>query len=74
MYLLALLAVLFGGGSELATSQRYTVDHWDVDDGLPNNALSDLIQSRDGYLWIATFAGVVRFDGVRFTRSPFRPR
>ena len=38
-----------------------------VDDGLPNNALSDLIQSRDGYFWIATWAGVVRFDGVRFT-------
>ena len=67
MYLLAMLAFLFGAGTETAASQRYTVDRWDVDDGLPNNALSDLIQSRDGYLWIATWAGVVRFDGVRFT-------
>src|SRR5207342_63322 len=67
VYLVAMLAVLFGGGREMASSQRYTVDRWEVDDGLPNSALSALIQSRDGYLWIATWAGVVRFDGVRFT-------
>ena len=67
MYRLATLAVLLVASAETAAAQRYTVDRWEVDDGLPNNALSDLIQSRDGYLWIATWAGVVRFDGVRFT-------
>ena len=67
MYRLATLAVLLVASAETAAAQRYTVDRWEVDDGLPNTALSDVIQSRDGYLWIATWAGVVRFDGVRFT-------
>jgi ligand-binding sensor domain-containing protein/signal transduction histidine kinase len=44
----------------------YTIDRWGVENGLPNNALSGLMQTRDGYLWISTWAGVVRFDGVRF--------
>lgn len=40
---------------------------WTVKDGLPVNSINDLLQSRDGYIWAATFDGVVRFDGVRFT-------
>ena len=41
--------------------------HWTVEDGLPVNVLGRVLQARDGYLWIATFDGLVRFDGVRFT-------
>ena len=66
MYLLTALVVLLGASNEIA-SRRYVVDRWDVDDGLPNTALTHLVQSREGYLWIATWAGIVRFDGVRFT-------
>lgn len=43
---------------------------WGVDQGLPNNALTDVIQTRDGYLWVASWAGVARFDGARFTPLP----
>ena len=46
---------------------QVTVLRWTVDDGLPNNAVSDVRQTRDGYLWIATWAGLARFDGARFT-------
>jgi ligand-binding sensor domain-containing protein len=67
MFLLAALGLLLGGPPEMSAPQRYIVERWSVDDGLPNNALTHLIQSRDGYLLIATWAGVVRFDGVRFT-------
>lgn len=45
----------------------YVVDRWQVDDGLPQNSVISMIQTRDGYLWLGTWAGVVRFDGVRFT-------
>ena len=34
-------------------------------DGLPTNNLVQIVQDRDGYLWIATWDGLVRFDGVR---------
>lgn len=42
-------------------------ESWSVDDGLPLNSIRDLVQTRDGYIWIATLDGVARFDGVRFT-------
>src|SRR5262245_16249290 len=45
----------------------YVVERWSVEEGLPNNALTGVIQTRDGYLWISTWAGIGRFDGVRFT-------
>jgi len=46
---------------------QYALDHWDDRAGLPQNSVQALAQSRDGYLWLGTQAGVVRFDGVRFT-------
>src|SRR5262245_21535739 len=46
---------------------RYRVDTWTTETGLPQNSVTSLVQTRDGYLWIATFGGLVRFDGVRFT-------
>ena len=39
---------------------------WTVEDGLPVNAINDLARTDDGYLWMATFDGLVRFDGSRF--------
>ena len=36
-------------------------------DELPQSTVSAILQTRDGYLWIATWAGTVRFDGVRFS-------
>lgn len=46
---------------------RYLVDSWQIDEGLPQNSVTSMVQSRDGYLWLGTFNGLVRFDGVRFT-------
>ena len=46
---------------------QYVHDIWTTDNGLPQNAVSSIIQSRDGYLWFGTQEGLVRFDGLRFT-------
>src|SRR5262245_46633181 len=40
---------------------------WTLRDGFLPGAPTDMTQTADGYLWIGTRAGVVRFDGVRFT-------
>jgi hypothetical protein len=48
-------------------AQRYRFDQWTTDHGLPQNTIRNVIQTRDGYLWMTTFDGLVRFDGVRFT-------
>jgi len=37
-----------------------------TDDGLPQDSVLAMLQSRDGYLWFTTYRGLVRFDGVRF--------
>ncbi len=44
----------------------FVVERWTAAEGLPVNSLKDILQTRDGYLWISTFDGLVRFDGVRF--------
>lgn len=49
------------------TAPQYVHEAWRVEDGLPVNSIHTLLQSREGYLWMATFDGLVRFDGVRFT-------
>ena len=44
----------------------YTIDKWDTENGLPNNEVIALTQTRDGYLWLGTLNGLVRFDGIHF--------
>lgn len=47
--------------------RTFVISHWGLDEGLPQSSVNSVIQSRDGYLWLATFGGLVRFDGVSFT-------
>jgi ligand-binding sensor domain-containing protein len=44
----------------------YNVQVWDMESGLPGNSVFALRQTPDGYLWIGTQDGLVRFDGVHF--------
>ncbi len=46
---------------------QYVSDTWTTEDGLPQSSVTSILQTRDGYLWLATFGGLARFDGVRFT-------
>ena len=52
--------------SQLPLSQ-YGIDTWDGSDGLPQIRIRAVVQTRDGYLWLGTANGLVRFDGVSFT-------
>ena len=46
---------------------NYFTRTWQVEDGLPQNKVTAVVQTRDGYLWVGTYNGLARFDGVRFT-------
>src|SRR5712691_9973863 len=63
-----------GAGAEATGSRDYTINIWQVEDGLPDSSVTSIAQTPDGYLWFGTFNGLVRFDGVRFqkfdTRTP----
>ncbi|WOO40979.1 two-component regulator propeller domain-containing protein [Rubellicoccus peritrichatus] len=45
---------------------RNVHEEWGVRDGLPSRAVLSIAQSSDGYLWLGTYHGLVRFDGVDF--------
>ena len=47
--------------------RSYIHSSWQPDDGLPQSYVQSILQTREGYLWLATQAGLVRFDGVNFT-------
>jgi diguanylate cyclase (GGDEF)-like protein len=46
---------------------QYGLNVWTVEQGLPQNSVQAVVQTRDGHLWLGTQEGLVRFDGVRFT-------
>jgi signal transduction histidine kinase/ligand-binding sensor domain-containing protein len=48
----------------LSTMNRQS---WVMENGLPQNTVHAIAQTADGYLWLGTEAGLVRFDGVQFT-------
>src|SRR5271154_6241542 len=67
----ALLAVWLCGavqaGGQIAQG-RFSIDAWGTGQGLlPDDSVLALTQTHDGYLWLGTLNGMVRFDGVRFT-------
>ena len=50
------------------TAAQYSVVSWGHKDGLPSTFVYSIAQTRDGFLWLGTDDGLVRFDGVQFTR------
>src|SRR5689334_13838117 len=63
------LAILIGPLSARAATAPHaaTYDVWPIEDSSAPNAVTSMIQTRDGYLWIGTYQGLMRYDGVRFT-------
>ncbi|HXF10193.1 MAG TPA: two-component regulator propeller domain-containing protein, partial [Desulfuromonadaceae bacterium] len=59
--------------SAMASGQsEWSLHTWQSDDGLPNNNVTGLAQTPDGYLWIANPSRLARFDGVHFANIPGR--
>jgi ligand-binding sensor domain-containing protein len=63
--------MLAAGSSGAVDPSRHVLQFrhtaWRVHDGIFAGAPSAITQTADGYMWIATDNGVVRFDGARFT-------
>ena len=65
--LMLLLALAFGcHAAERILQQDFLLQSWDTEDGLPGGRIRSLARTPDGYLWVATYSGLARFDGVRF--------
>jgi signal transduction histidine kinase/ligand-binding sensor domain-containing protein len=64
--LVLVLLGMFWARASGAENSGFLVTNWRNEDGLPHSIVNSVIQTRDGYLWIGTYVGLVRFDGVRF--------
>ncbi|MBX7222239.1 MAG: PAS domain S-box protein [Blastocatellia bacterium] len=70
-----LMLVLVGLGTTqavLALDPKYSLTQylqrsWNREKGIPSSSILSLLQTRNGYIWIGTYNGLVRFDGVRVT-------
>ena len=64
------LAWLSGGGiflTPVSAAPNYFIRAWQTENGLPQNSVAAMVQTRDGYLWLGTYSGLARFNGERFT-------
>jgi signal transduction histidine kinase/ligand-binding sensor domain-containing protein len=62
----SILVLLLAAGSTAARAQEYRIQSWTSSDGLPQQSVNAVVQTRDGFLWISTFGGLARYDGARF--------
>ena len=65
--LLAGLIAALAWGPRARADAPFIVDSWGTADGLPQSSVIAVTQTRDGYLWLGTLNGLVRFDGNSFT-------
>jgi len=63
---LAVVLLLAGGLPFVSRAADYLVDVWDTENELPSSSVTSVAQTPDGYLWVGTYNGLARFDGVRF--------
>ncbi len=67
-YYISILVLLFWTSLFSSAEDLRTLRHqaWSTEEGLPQSSVHRIVQSRDGYIWLATEGGVARFDGVAF--------
>lgn len=66
---LGLVAIFAGAAAraeELAAGPRWVARSWMLEEGLPQNSVNAVVQADDGYLYLGTFGGLARFDGIHF--------
>jgi signal transduction histidine kinase/ligand-binding sensor domain-containing protein len=64
---LSIVAALSVRGEAPQASSPFLGTRWTTENGLPQNSVTSIVQTPDGYLWLGTFGGLARFDGVKFT-------
>ena len=70
---ITILIITFLLCSQLLLSQNYTLSNWTVEDGLSSNQVSDILQDKEGFIWVATQHGLNKFDGYSFEKFRYNP-
>src|SRR5689334_23965873 len=61
------LGVMLASRLPSHAAPNYFMRTWQVENGLPQNKVTSVVQTHDGYLCLSTYNGLARFDGVNFT-------
>jgi signal transduction histidine kinase/ligand-binding sensor domain-containing protein len=67
---LALWLGAAGAAGQIKPLKHYALSTWRTDQGLPQNFITAIAQTPDGFLWVGTMSGLARFDGLRFVTFP----
>src|ERR1043166_2448573 len=49
-----------------AQQEKFHIQHFNSENGLPQNSIKGIVSDKEGYLWLATEMGVARYDGKGF--------
>lgn len=60
-------AFIFSSFAQFSNINSYVTRSWTSADGLPGNSISDILQSKNGYMYFGTYECLVKFDGYDFT-------
>jgi ligand-binding sensor domain-containing protein len=67
------LVVMFAGSLLASGIQNYSVRSYSSADGLPHKNVTSIAQDQKGFIWIATWDGLSRYDGYEFKNYYHRP-
>ena len=74
--IVSLLFIFYMNRQGIAQNENLRFEHIGVEQGLLNETVTTILQSRDGFLWLGTFDGLFKYDGYSFTKyqlDPFDP-
>ncbi len=71
LFFFTAISLFSQGLAKVPVDQNFLADYvtksWTTEDGLPGMTITTILQDQNGYMWIGTYDGLVRFDGVEFT-------
>ncbi len=74
--IVSLLFIFCSNRQSVAQSQKLRFEQIGVEEGLSNEMVTTILQSRDSFLWVGTFDGLYKYDGYSFIKyqlDPFDP-
>lgn len=69
-----LFSILFGFHLVFAQTNTIVFEHLTTNDGLSHNSVKSFYQDKEGFMWIGTFNGLDRYDGIQFKKYRFTPK
>ncbi len=66
MILVLLLLQLLGQPFSRPNADSLVITRWTTAEGLPGNSMNRVVQDSDGFIWMSSYFGLIRFDGIHF--------